>query len=177
MRWLRKVVIVVLAAVLATGIAVVAMAASDVGPLSRTEGKLSNQGGASDDTAGERFDRFLGAQFTYRDEEGNPITVIIDAGSLQSLGEDQLVLTLNSGEPKTFALTDNTRIPRREGLEEGDKLIVVSHAGSDEARLVLRGGALRLLGRLPLLDLYPESVFHKDRLSPRERDFRWWRYH
>ena len=177
MRWIRKAAIAALAAALATGLAVVAMAAADVGPLPGGGKTPSTPGGLEAEPArGDgRFDRFLGAQESFRDGDGNIITVVIDAGSLVRLSEGQLVVTLNSGEEKAFAVTDKTRIPHREGLEEGDNVIVVSRAGSDEARLVLQGRYLRLLGRLPiLLGRYLEVSFDHDR---HHHPFRAWRHH
>ncbi len=91
---------------------------------------------------GRRFEDFLGGQFSYRDKEGQEHTVTIDAGTVKSLSDDELVITPNADGEKRFTITDETRIPRREALGPDDRVVVVSVDG--ETRLVLGEGLLPL---------------------------------
>jgi membrane-associated protease RseP (regulator of RpoE activity) len=75
----------------------------------------------------DRFDRFLGGEFSYLNDDAEVVTVTVDVGQVKAVTGDQLIVTLNSGDDKTFAITDDTRMPA--DLAEGDRVTVITVDG------------------------------------------------
>lgn len=90
----------------------------------------------------ELFDNILGGQFDLRDEEGNPLTVVLEVGTVASVDADAggLTVDLNAGGTKTYTVGDDDLIFRGElsDLEEGDNVTVMTV--NDDVRAVFRGG-------------------------------------
>jgi len=97
--------------------------------------------------AGEMFGHILGGQFDLTDEEGNPVTIVLEAGTVASVDADAGTLTvdLNAGGIKTYTVEDDDLICRGElsDLEEGDNVTVMTVG--DDVRAVLTGGRLGFL--------------------------------
>jgi len=92
----------------------------------------------------QRFDRFLGAEFSFLDDEGETVTVAIDAGEVKSVSAASLTVILNSGEDKTYTVGDDSHLP--DDLAEGDQVVVVSVNG--ELKAVRRADGLGLFGAM-----------------------------
>jgi membrane-associated protease RseP (regulator of RpoE activity) len=98
--------------------------------------------------SGEMFGHILGGQFDLTDEEGNPVTVVLEVGTVASVDADAGTLTvdLNAGGTKTYTIDDDDLICRGGGLsdlEEGDNVTVMTVG--DDVRAVLPGGGLGFL--------------------------------
>jgi membrane-associated protease RseP (regulator of RpoE activity) len=97
--------------------------------------------------SGEMFGHILGGQFNLTDEEGNPVTVVLEAGTVASVDADAGTLTvdLNAGGSKTYTVEDDDLICRGglSDLEEGDNVTVMTVG--DDVRAVLPGGGLGFL--------------------------------
>ena len=98
--------------------------------------------------AGEMFGHILGGQFNLTDEEGNPVTVVLEAGTVASVDADAGTLTvdLNAGGSKTYTVEDDDLICRGgdlSDLEEGDNVTVMTVG--DDVRAVLTGGRMGFL--------------------------------
>jgi len=97
--------------------------------------------------SGELFGHILGGQFNLTDEEGNPVTVVLEAGTVASVDADtgKLTVDLNAGGEKTYTVEDNDIICRGglADLEEGDNVTVMTV--NDDVRAVLPGGGLGFL--------------------------------
>jgi membrane-associated protease RseP (regulator of RpoE activity) len=97
--------------------------------------------------SGEMFGHILGGQFNLTDEEGNPVTVVLEAGTVASVDADAGTLTvdLNAGGTKTYTVEDDDLICRGglSDLEEGDNVTVMTVG--DDVRAVLPGGGLGFL--------------------------------
>lgn len=97
--------------------------------------------------ADELFGHILGGQFNLTDEEGNPVTVVLEAGTVASVDADAGTLTvdLNAGGSKTYTVEEDDLICRGglADLEEGDNVTVMTVG--DDVRAVFPGGGLGLL--------------------------------
>jgi membrane-associated protease RseP (regulator of RpoE activity) len=97
--------------------------------------------------SGEMFGHILGGQFNLTDAEGNPVTVVLDVGTVASVDADAGTLTvdLNAGGTKTYAVEDDDLICRGglSDLAEGDNVTVMTVG--DDVRAVLPGGGLGFL--------------------------------
>jgi membrane-associated protease RseP (regulator of RpoE activity) len=98
--------------------------------------------------SGEMFGHILGGQFDLTDEEGNPVTVILEVGTVASVDADagKLTVDLNAGGSKTYTVEDDDLICRGgdlSDLEEGDNVTVMTVG--DDVRAVLAGGRLSFL--------------------------------
>jgi membrane-associated protease RseP (regulator of RpoE activity) len=95
----------------------------------------------------ELFGHILGGQFNLTDEEGNPVTVVLEAGTVASVDADagELTVDLNAGGSKTYTVEDDDLICRGDlsDLEEGDNVTVMTVG--DDVRAVLTGGRLSFL--------------------------------
>jgi membrane-associated protease RseP (regulator of RpoE activity) len=96
----------------------------------------------------ELFGHILGGQFNLTDENGNPITVVLEVGTVASVDADNGTLTvdLNSGTTKTYTVEDSDLVcgGGLSSLAEGDNVTVMTV--NDDVRAVLPGG-----GGLPFL--------------------------
>jgi len=97
--------------------------------------------------SGEMFGHILGGQFNLTDEEGNPVTVVLEAGTVASVDADAGTLTvdLNAGGSKTYTVEDSDLVCRGglSDLEEGDNVTVMTVG--DDVRAVFPGGGLGFL--------------------------------
>jgi membrane-associated protease RseP (regulator of RpoE activity) len=98
------------------------------------------------------FSHVQGGQFNFTDEQGNPLTVTIDVGTVASVnsGAGTLTLNLNAGGSKTYTVDDeDIGGDKLSDLEQGDK-VAVMRVG-DDVRAVVRGVGPLLpgLGRGP----------------------------
>ena len=85
----------------------------------------------------------IGGQFEYLDQNGNTVTVVIDAGTLEPpTGSEQLRIKLADGTDKTFFFDGQANLPPN--LAMGDEVIVVSKDGA--VRRVISGLADLLPG-------------------------------
>ena len=95
----------------------------------------------------EMFGHILGGQFDLTDEEGNPVTVVLEAGTVASVDADAGTLTvdLNAGGTKTYTVEEDDLICRGglSDLEEGDNVTVMTV--NDDVRAVLTGGRMGFL--------------------------------
>ena len=96
----------------------------------------------------EMFGHILGGQFDLTDEDGNPVTVVLEAGTVASVDADAGTLTvdLNAGGTKTYTVEDDDLICRGgdlSDLEEGDNVTVMTV--NDDVRAVIPGSGLGLL--------------------------------
>jgi len=95
----------------------------------------------------ELFGHILGGEFDLRDEEGNPVTVVLEAGTVASVDADAGTLTvdLNAGGTKTYTVGDDDLICRGglSDLEQGDNVTVMTVG--DDVRAVLAPGRLPFL--------------------------------
>jgi len=93
--------------------------------------------------ADQLFSHVQGGQFNFTDEQGNPLTVTIDVGTVASVDTDAKTLTLdlNAGGSKTYTVEDKDLGAKLSDLKEGDN-VAVMRVG-DDVRAVVRGvGAL-----------------------------------
>jgi membrane-associated protease RseP (regulator of RpoE activity) len=101
--------------------------------------------------SGEMFGHILGGQFNLTDEEGNPVAVVLEVGTVASVDADagELTVDLNAGGSKTYTVEDDDLICRGgdlSDLEEGDNVTVMTVDG--DVRAVLSGGRLGFLSGL-----------------------------
>jgi membrane-associated protease RseP (regulator of RpoE activity) len=89
--------------------------------------------------ADELFSHVQGGQFNFTDEQGNPVTVTIDVGTVASVdtGAKTLTVNLNAGGSKTYTVEDEDLGAKLSDLEQGDK-VAVMRVG-DDVRAVVRG--------------------------------------
>ena len=89
--------------------------------------------------ADELLGHVQGGQFNFTDEQGNPLTVTIDVGTVASVdtGVKTLTLTLNAGGSKTYTVEDEDLGAKLSDLNEGDR-VAVMRVG-DDVRAVVRG--------------------------------------
>jgi membrane-associated protease RseP (regulator of RpoE activity) len=94
------------------------------------------------------FGHILGGQYNLTDENGNPITVVLEVGTVASVdaGNGTLTVDLNSGTTKTYTVQDSDLVcgGKLSDLAVGDKVTVMTV--NDDVRAVLPGG-----GGLPFL--------------------------
>jgi hypothetical protein len=93
---------------------------------------------------GDLFSHIMGGQFNLTDENGNPITVHVNVGTVASKTDNSLTITPNDGGAnETYQVTDNTAgkalLSR---LENGAEVTVVTVGNSTEARIIAPGGGL-----------------------------------
>jgi membrane-associated protease RseP (regulator of RpoE activity) len=97
--------------------------------------------------SGEMFGHILGGQFNLTDEEGNPVTVVLEAGTVASVDADagKLTVDLNGGGSKTYTVEDDDIVCRGglADLAEGDNVTVMTV--NDDVRAVFPGGGLGFL--------------------------------
>ncbi len=95
------------------------------------------------------FSHFQGGQFNFTDEQGNSITVTIDAGTVASVDttNNTLTVNLNAGGSKTYTVGSNAIGVSLSDLQQGDNVVVVS-VGND-VRAIAQG----LGGLLPGLHM------------------------
>jgi len=96
----------------------------------------------------ELFGHILGGQFNLTDEAGNPVAVVLEAGTVASVDANAGTLTvdLNAGGSKTYTVEDSDLVCRGGGLsdlQEGDNVTVMTV--NDDVRAVLPGGGLPFL--------------------------------
>jgi len=89
--------------------------------------------------ADELFSHVQGGQFNFTDEQGNPLTVTIDVGTVASVDAEAktLTLNLNAGGSKTYTVEDKAIGAKLSDLNEGDQ-VAVMRVG-DDVRAVVRG--------------------------------------
>ncbi len=96
----------------------------------------------------ELFGHILGGQFNLTDQDGNPVTAVLESGTVASVDADAGTLTvdLNAGGTKTYTVEDDDFICRGGNLSdlvEGDNVTVMTV--NDDVRAVLPGGMLPFL--------------------------------
>jgi hypothetical protein len=96
--------------------------------------------------ADELFGHVQGGQFNFTDEQGNPFTVTIDVGTVDSVDTSAKTQTLsqNAGGTKTYTVEDSDLGASLSNLSEGDKVAVMSVG--DDVRAVIPGVGLMLPG-------------------------------
>jgi membrane-associated protease RseP (regulator of RpoE activity) len=89
--------------------------------------------------ADELFGHVQGGQFNFTDEQGNPLTLTIDVGTVASVDAEAKTLTLdlNTGGSKTYTVDDEDLGAKLSDLEQGDN-VAVMRVG-DDVRAVVRG--------------------------------------
>jgi hypothetical protein len=89
--------------------------------------------------ADQLFGHVQGGQFNFTDEQGNPITVTIDVGTVASVdtGAKTLTVNLNAGDTKTYTVDDTDLGAKLSSLSQGDNVVVV--CVGDDVRAVLQG--------------------------------------
>jgi len=89
--------------------------------------------------ADQLFSHVQGGQFNFTDEQGNPVTVTIDVGTVASVdtGAKTLTVNLNAGGSKTYTVNDTALGTNLSNLSEGDNVVVVRVG--DDVRAVLQG--------------------------------------
>ena len=89
--------------------------------------------------ADQLFGHVQGGQFNFTDEQGNPITVTIDVGTVASVdtGAKTLTVNLNAGDTKTYTVDDTDLGTKLSSLSQGDNVVVVRVG--DDVRAVLQG--------------------------------------
>lgn len=103
---------------------------------------------------GGNFDRFISSETRTKDANGAVHTDTTEAGVVKSVGNNQVVVTLNGGGDKTYSADNNTRIRKGFGrqaqlsdLAQGDKVFVTTRDGSSTATSILvvnaNGGNVR----------------------------------
>jgi membrane-associated protease RseP (regulator of RpoE activity) len=94
----------------------------------------------------ELFSHVQGGQFNFTDEQGNPFTVTIDVGTVDSVDTSAKTLTvsLNAGGTKTYTVEDTDLGASLSSLSKGDKVAVMSVG--DDVRAVIRGAGVMLPG-------------------------------
>jgi membrane-associated protease RseP (regulator of RpoE activity) len=95
---------------------------------------------------GDLFGHVQGGQFNFTDEQGNPFTVTIDVGTVDSVDTSAKTLTvsLNAGGTKTYTVDDTDLGVKLSDLSQGDKVAVMSVG--DDVRAVIRGAGVMLPG-------------------------------
>lgn len=99
----------------------------------------------------QRFDHFMGAQFSFSDTNDKQHRVSITSGTVSAIKSDELTLNLNEGGNRTYTLNSETRIhtagQRWSGGQSanatpkaGDKVVVVTLDNSTTAKAVMIGG-------------------------------------
>ncbi|MEE9286370.1 MAG: hypothetical protein V3V35_11660 [Dehalococcoidia bacterium] len=92
-----------------------------------------------------QFDRFLGAEFRFLDNEDSPVTAAAIPGTIVETGEGSITIEANDGSgAQTYEFgADPTPLVQRllDRLAPGDPVIVVTVDG--EARFVVAGGLRR----------------------------------
>ncbi|MDP2949068.1 MAG: PDZ domain-containing protein [Chloroflexota bacterium] len=92
----------------------------------------------------ELFGHVLGGEFDFTDEQGNPVTAVLQAGTVASVDADAGTLTvnLNAGGTKTYKVEDDDFLfgGGLADLEEGDNVTVMTV--NDDVRAVFAGGRL-----------------------------------
>ncbi len=95
----------------------------------------------------ELFGHILGGEFSLTDEDGNPVTVALEVGTVTSVDANAGTLTvdLNAGGTKTYTVEDDDLICRGSlsDLEEGANVTVMTVG--DDVRAVLTGGRMGFL--------------------------------
>jgi hypothetical protein len=95
----------------------------------------------------ELFGHILGGEFNLTDEAGNPVTVVLETGTVASVDADAGTLTvdLNASGTKTYTVEDDDVICRGglADLEQGDDVTVMTV--NDDVRAVFPGGGLPFL--------------------------------
>jgi membrane-associated protease RseP (regulator of RpoE activity) len=96
--------------------------------------------------ADELFSHVQGGQFNFTDEQGNLLTLTVDAGTVASVdtGTGTLTLNLNAGGTKTYTVEDGDMGVALSDLQQGDEVAVMS-VGND-VRVVVRGVGMLLPG-------------------------------
>jgi membrane-associated protease RseP (regulator of RpoE activity) len=96
--------------------------------------------------ADELFGHVQGGQFNFTDEQGNLLTLTVDAGTVASVdtGTGTLTLNLNAGGTKTYTVEDGDMDVGLSDLEEGDRVAVMSVG--DDVRAVVHGAGMLLPG-------------------------------
>ena len=96
--------------------------------------------------ADELFGHVQGGQFNFTDEQGNPLTVTIDVGTVASVDAEAKTLTLdlNAGGSKTYTVDDEDLGAKLSDLEQGDN-VAVMRVG-DDVRAVMRGAGCLMPG-------------------------------
>jgi membrane-associated protease RseP (regulator of RpoE activity) len=114
--------------------------------LAEGPGSLFRRGEISDQREG-LFDRFLGGEFRYLDEDGKAVTIEIAAGRLAAVTPEEITIELagEQGE-RAFSLEDDARVPS--GLREGDRVVIITKDGDLQA---VTRGLPGLFGRFPFL--------------------------
>jgi membrane-associated protease RseP (regulator of RpoE activity) len=94
----------------------------------------------------ELFSHVQGGQFNFTDEQGNPLTVTIDVGTVASVDTEAKTLTLdlNTGGSKTYTVDDEDLGAKLSDLEQGDN-VAVMRVG-DDVRAVTRGAGCLMPG-------------------------------
>lgn len=89
--------------------------------------------------ADELFSHVQGGQFNFTDEQGNPLTVTVDVGTVASVDTSAktLTVTLNAGGRKPYTVEDEDIGAKLSDLKEGDR-VAVMRVG-DDVRAVMRG--------------------------------------
>jgi hypothetical protein len=98
----------------------------------------------------ERFNHFVGAQFTLTDRENKPVAVNVVPGTVTAASATSLTLNANDGTTRTYTLDDKTAIrgKRAQGaaqatqptLAQDDKVVVMTVNDSTVATAVMVGG-------------------------------------
>jgi hypothetical protein len=102
----------------------------------------------------QRFEHFLGVQAKFTDTGNTSHTVAVTPATVTSVSGDKLSVTVNDGgASKSYNLTSDTRIHQAGGrpwsggqtqqatLKSGDRVVVVTLDGSNDAKAVMIGGA------------------------------------
>jgi membrane-associated protease RseP (regulator of RpoE activity) len=89
--------------------------------------------------ADELFSHVQGGQFNFTDEQGNLLTLTVDAGTVASVDTTAgtLTLNLNAGGSKTYTVEDDDMGVNLSDLKEGDR-VAVMRVG-DDVRAVVHG--------------------------------------
>jgi len=96
--------------------------------------------------ADELFSHVQGGQFNFADEQGNLLTLTVDAGTVASVDTTAgaLTLNLNAGGTQTYSVEDDDMGVNLSDLEEGDR-VAVMRVG-DDVRAVVHGVGMLLPG-------------------------------
>ena len=96
--------------------------------------------------ADELFSHVQGGQFNFTDEQGNLLTLTVDAGTVASVDTTAgaLTLNLNAGGTQTYSVEDDDMGVNLSDLEEGDR-VAVMRVG-DDVRAVVHGVGMLLPG-------------------------------
>lgn len=95
----------------------------------------------------ELFDHFRGGQFMMTDREGNPFTVRITPGTVDSITDSTIAIIPNGRQtPESFNITSDTVVrglPSPGSLQAiavGDKVVVVTRDQSQDAVMIAEHG-------------------------------------